>query len=146
MTRPPTDFGRHAWLQSSARRRPIPDSALTRAAEELAQQRLSRALLNHSYRTYRFGAALGELENLDVDRELLYAAAMLHDVGHTRVSTRNACDIAEQVGLSTAATHILRTAITLHDGPGVTLAAGPVAYLLWAGAGLDVVLGAPFCG
>ena len=32
----------------------------------------------------------------------------------------------------------MRTAITLHPSPGVTLADGPVAYLLSAGAGMDV--------
>jgi hypothetical protein len=32
----------------------------------------------------------------------------------------------------------MRTAITLHPSPGVTLADGPVAYLLSAGAGIDV--------
>jgi HD domain len=128
--------------------RPRPDSVLTRAAESLARARLSPALLNHSYRTYAFGAALGERENVDVDRELLFAAALLHDVGlttpvpqvdFTRASARVARDVAEEVGLSTAATDILRTAITLHHSPGVTLAHGPVAYLLSAGAGLDVV-------
>lgn len=128
--------------------RPVPDSALTRAAEALARRRLSPALLNHSYRTYAFGAALGALENLDVDRELLYAAALLHDVGlatpvpqvdFTRVSARVARDLAEEVGLSTAATDTMRTAITLHHSPGVTLAHGAVAYLLSAGAGLDVI-------
>ena len=62
--------------------RPDPDSALTRAAEALARRRLSPALLNQSYRTYAFGAALADLENVDVDHELLYAAALLHDVGH----------------------------------------------------------------
>jgi hypothetical protein len=127
---------------------PLPDSVLTRAADDLARRRLSPALLNHSYRTYAFGAALGERENLDVDRELLFAAALLHDVGlpttvenvdFTRASARAARDIAEQVGLSTAATDTLRTAITLHHSPGVTLAHGPVAYLLSAGAGLDVI-------
>ena len=105
-------------------------------------------MLNHSYRTYAYGAALGELENLDVDRELLFAAALLHDVGlptpvaavdFTRASARTARDIAEQVGLSTAATDILSSAITLHHSPGVTRAHGEVAYLLSAGAGLDVV-------
>jgi len=128
--------------------RPPPDSVLTRAAEALARRRLSPALLNHSYRTYAFGAALGELEHLDVDREVLFAAALLHDVGlptpvpkvdFTRASARVAREVAEEVGLSTAATDILRTAITLHHSPGVTLAHGPVAYLLSAGAGLDVV-------
>lgn len=128
--------------------RPPPDSALTRAAESLARRRLSPALLNHSYRTYAFAAALGELDGLDVDREVLFAAALLHDVGlptpvpqvdFTRTSARAARDLAEQVGLSTAATDMLRTAITLHHSPGVTLASGPVAYLLSAGAGLDAV-------
>lgn len=47
--------------------RPTPDSALTRAAETLARRRLSPVLLNHPYRTYTFGAALGELADLDVD-------------------------------------------------------------------------------
>jgi HD domain len=128
--------------------RPPPDSVLTRAAEALARRRLSPALLNHSYRTYAFGSALGERENLDVDRELLFAAALLHDVGlstptphvdFTRASARVARDVAEDVGLSTAATNILRTAITMHHSPGVTTTHGPVAYLLSAGAGLDVV-------
>jgi hypothetical protein len=40
--------------------------------------------------------------------------------------------------LSTAATETLQTAITMHHSPRVTLAAGPVAYLLSAGAGVDV--------
>ena len=121
---------------------------MTRAAEDVARRRLSPALLGHSYRTYAFGVALGELEELDVDREVLFAAALLHDVGlptptpqvdFTLASARAARDVAEQVGLSTAATDTLRTAITLHHSPGVTLAHGPVAYLLSAGAGLDVV-------
>jgi hypothetical protein len=129
-------------------RRPYPDSVLTRAAEALAPRRLSPALLNHSYRTYAFGVALGELENVDVDRELLFAASLLHDVGlmtpmpqvdFTKAGARLAREVAEEVGLSTAATETMRTAITLHHTPGVTLAHGPVAYLLSAGAGLDVI-------
>jgi hypothetical protein len=129
-------------------RRPRPDSTLTRKAEALAQHRLSPAMLNHSYRTYAFGTALGDLGHLDVDRDLLYAAAMLHDIGlskpaplvdFTRAGAQAARDLAEQVGLSATATDTLLTAITLHHSPGVTLAHGPVAYLLSAGAGLDVI-------
>jgi hypothetical protein len=124
-----------------------PTSALASAAEHEARSRLSPALLNHSYRTFAFGAALGVLADIDVDRELLFAAAMLHDTGLARpvdrvdftlASARVARDVAETVGLSTAATQIMRTAITLHHSPGVTLADGPVAYLLSAGAGVDV--------
>ncbi|MGK5173141.1 HD domain-containing protein [Geodermatophilus sp. CPCC 205761] len=125
-----------------------PNSALTRAAVEQAQRRLSPALLNHSYRTFAFGAALGALEGLTVDAELLFAAALLHDTGlpaseknvdFTHTSARVARDVAEEVGLSSAATETIRTAITLHHNPDVPLARGPVAYLLAAGAGVDVV-------
>src|SRR5690242_15248984 len=62
-------------------RRAFPDSALTRAALTAAHAALSPALLHHSHRTFLFGAALGELEGLAVDHEVLYAAALLHDVG-----------------------------------------------------------------
>jgi hypothetical protein len=132
-----------------------PDSSLTRAAEALARRRLSPALLNHSYRTYAFAAALGELQNLDVDRELLFAAALLHDVGLPRTvddvdpalpSALAVRDVAEQVGLSTAATNILLGAVTLRHTSGVTLAHGEVAYLLSAGAALDGVHAAAFRG
>jgi HD domain len=125
-----------------------PSSALTRAAVAQARLRLSPALLNHSYRTFALGAALGALEGLTVDRELLFAAALLHDTGlpngernvdFTRSSARIAQDVAEEVGLSPAATETMRTAITPHYSPRVPLAHGSVAYLLAAGAGLDVV-------
>ena len=138
--------GRHAQI-TSARLTP-PSSVLTRTAAEQARCRLSPALLNHSYRTFTFGAALAELERITVDTELLFAAALLHDTGlpsrdrnvdFTRGSARIARDVAEEVGLSTAATETIRTAITLHDSPNVTLAHGPVAYLLSAGAAVDVI-------
>jgi HD superfamily phosphodiesterase len=51
------------------------------AAEDAAARTLTPSLLNHSYRTYRFGRALGALEGLEVDEELLFAAALLHDTG-----------------------------------------------------------------
>jgi hypothetical protein len=139
------DPGRRSYV-SPARVLP-PDSPLTRAARDVAVRVLPATLLNHSYRTYRFGSALGELEGLEVDTEVFFAAALLHDTGlvlaggrddFTLASARIARDVAEQVGLSTAATHTLRTAITLHHSPRVPLAAGPVAYLLAAGAGVDV--------
>lgn len=138
--------GRNAYV-APARLLP-PDSALTRAAIDAAVKVLPAPLLHHSHRTYRFGRAIGELERVDVDDELLLAAAMLHDTGlvtaegrddFTLTSARVARDVAEAVGLSTAATETLQTAITMHHNPRVALAAGPVAYLLSAGAGVDVV-------
>lgn len=138
--------GRNAYV--APERLALPDSRLTRAAREAAMTALPGTLLNHSYRTYVFGRALGELEGIDVDAELLFAAAMLHDVGlvltkgredFTLTSAQVARDVSERVGLSTAATMTLQSAITMHHSPRVTLGAGPVAYLLAAGAGVDVV-------
>jgi len=148
-------LGRITGLLRVARRQavaldvgPTPDSRLARAAESLARHTLTPALLNHSYRTFAFATVLGRLSRLDVDRDLLFAAAMLHDLGltsptagvdFTMVGARAARDLAGQVGLSSPATDTLLTAITLHHSPGVTPAHGPVAYLLSAGAALDVV-------
>lgn len=136
------------WRSSVAPARLLPpDSPLTRAAQDAAIRLLPAALVNHSYRTYTFASALGELERLEVDTELLFAAALLHDTGlvlargkddFTLASARVAQDVAQQVGLSTAATETMQTAITMHYSPHVPLAAGPVAYLLSAGAGVDV--------
>jgi hypothetical protein len=140
------DRGRRSYVPP-ARLLP-PDSRLTRAAQDAAIRVLPATLLNHSYRSYRFATALGELEGLEVDTEVLFAAALLHDTGlvladgkddFTLTSARLARDVAEQVGLSTAATETLQTAITMHYSPQVPLAAGSVAYLLAAGAGVDVV-------
>jgi hypothetical protein len=138
--------GRNAYVAPD--RLEAPDSTLTRAATEAAVGILPAPLLGHSYRTYAFGRALGELDRIDVDSELLYAAALLHDTGlvlarggddFTLTSARVAQDVAEQVGLSTAATEVLQTAITRHHNPRVTRDAGAVAHLLSAGAGVDVV-------
>lgn len=137
--------GRRTELAPSALR--SPSSSLTRTAEQEAQRRLSPALFNHSHRCYLFGVALAALENIYVDRELLFAAALLHDVGLARpvagvdftvASARAARDVAKSAGLSSARTEVMLTAITLHHSPGVTLADGPVAYLMSAGAALDV--------
>ena len=61
------------------------------------------------------------------------------DADFTLTSSRLARVVADDVGLSTAATDTLLTAITMHHTPGVTADAGPVAYLLAAGAAVDVV-------
>jgi HD domain len=138
--------GRRAQVPERARR--TPPSALTKTAEQVAHQRLTPALLNHSYRCYSYGVAIAALEDIDADRELLFAAAMLHDTGlstpvpdvdFTVTSARTALEVAETVGLSAAATETMRTAITLHHSPDVTLADGPEAYLLSAGAAVDVI-------
>jgi hypothetical protein len=139
--------GRRTLVPPSELRKPT--SVLTVAAEREATRRLSPTILHHSYRTYLFGAAIGHVEQVDVDRELLFASALLHDIGlrppvpgkdFTLASAKVALNVAETVGLSSAATQVMRNAIALHHSPDVTLECdGPVAYLLSAGAAVDVV-------
>ena len=137
--------GRHAHV--APERLEPPRSVLARRAEEAAARRLPPVLLNHSRRTYRFGMSLGVVTGTEVDEELLYAAAMLHDTGlltssgeadFTLESTRVARAVAEHVGLSEEATTIVLDAITLHHSPGVGPEHGAVAQLLSAGAAADV--------
>jgi hypothetical protein len=59
----------------------IPSSAAARAAAEVVARYSAPALVNHCVRAYLFAAARAELDGLEIDRELLYVSAMLHDLG-----------------------------------------------------------------
>jgi HD domain len=60
---------------------PIPSSPAARAAAEVLAQYSAPALVNHCVRSYLFAAALGSIEGLEFDHELLYVASLLHDIG-----------------------------------------------------------------
>ena len=60
---------------------PEPTSTAARAALAVAGEYCSPALLNHSVRSYLWGAALGVSAGLEFDAELLYVSALLHDLG-----------------------------------------------------------------
>jgi len=59
----------------------VPDSAAARAAEELAASAQPASLTNHGVRSYAFGALLGLAESRPFDSEVLYVAALVHDLG-----------------------------------------------------------------
>jgi len=59
----------------------IPDSAAARAAEELATSAQPGPLTNHGVRSYAWGALLGLSESRPFESEVLYIAALLHDIG-----------------------------------------------------------------
>lgn len=59
----------------------VPDSAAAREAERVAREACSTALLNHSIRSYAWGALLGIAENRRFDSEVFYVASLLHDIG-----------------------------------------------------------------
>lgn len=68
----------HLTLASFAQ----PDTAAARAALSLATQYHSPTMLNHVLRSWLWAEAFAIIEGrTDIDRELLYVAAVLHDIG-----------------------------------------------------------------
>ena len=61
----------------------IPDTAAALAAAELVRREGPPVLVAHCHRSYLFGALLGTRDGLSWDPEVLFVAAMLHDLGLT---------------------------------------------------------------
>src|SRR4051794_13990236 len=61
----------------------LPGGPACEHATEVASAYSAPSLLNHSMRVYAWAVALGGVHHLDFDPELLFVAAMLHDVGLT---------------------------------------------------------------
>ena len=59
----------------------IPDSRIAREAAELVRQYETEMLFNHSVRVFVFGAMKGIRQKIKFDSELLYVAALFHDLG-----------------------------------------------------------------
>lgn len=124
-----------------------PDSSFARDAEDAARELLTPALLNHSRRAFAWGAAIAALQQVEFDRELLYVASMFHDTGlpspvpHVDFTVRSA-EIAraflDEHGVAGDGQELVADAIALHHTPGVTPELGREAFLLSAGAGVDV--------
>ena len=57
------------------------ETPATRAARHVVAEYSSPALVNHCERSYLWSASLGEISAIAHDRELLYVASMVHDLG-----------------------------------------------------------------
>lgn len=126
-----------------------PDSAFAREVVEACAE-LEPTVVEHSYRSYIFGRALGEVEGLECDEEALFAATMLHDIAFPVMETLSdrcfavaGAETAEQVldgsPLSEAARHDVVDAISLHLNPVVPRERGTTQHLAHDGILLDVV-------
>jgi hypothetical protein len=124
-----------------------PDCSLARDAEVAARDLLTPALLNHSRRAYAWGAAIAARHAITFDRELLYLAAMFHDTGipspvpavdFTVRSAALAREFTDRHDVPGDFRELVANAIAMHYTPGVGLESGAEAYLLSAGAAVDV--------
>jgi hypothetical protein len=127
----------------------IPDSQLAREVTQLIRDTESELLFNHSIRVYLWGALLGRRKNAVFDPELLYVAAMFHDIGLTSIYRES--QLRFEVDGANAARDFLRshhisegdidkvwTAIALHTTPGIPEHMHGETALVQAGAGMDV--------
>ncbi|HEU4359964.1 MAG TPA: HD domain-containing protein, partial [Mycobacterium sp.] len=128
----------------------IPDSALVRETTEYIRDVEDDLLFDHSRRVFLFGALQGQRRGLQPDPELLYVAAMFHDLGLTprfrsstlrfEVDGANAArEFLLQRGVDYAAAHKVWLAIALHTTPGVPEFLEPEIALVTAGVETDVL-------
>ena len=66
-----------------------PDTAAARAALEIATVYHTPSLLNHVERSWLWAVGFAEVRDLKPDHELLYVAALLHDLGIVREFDNN---------------------------------------------------------
>ncbi|OBG39018.1 diguanylate cyclase [Mycobacterium alsense] len=128
----------------------IPDSALVREATEFVRGAEDDVLFHHSRRVFLFGALHGRRLGLRPDPELLYVAAMFHDLGLTaRYGTSMqrfeidgadaARDFLLQHGVEQSEADKVWLGIALHTTPEVPARLDPETALLAAGVKTDVV-------
>lgn len=134
----------------------VPDSPMARRAEQMLQETSPEYLINHSHRTYLWGAVLGRHDKVQYDEELLYVACLLHDMGLTdqfngadadshlpsycfAVEGAKAAEgLAQDARWPELRRDSLAEAISLHLNPTVGMEHGAEAHLLNAGAALEV--------
>ena len=126
----------------------MPQDEVSVATWQWATRSLPDYLLTHSVRSYCWGAAIAGVEGWDFDRRVLWTAALMHDVGLTRIPRNARCfevegaDVArrflQRAGMPATDTERAATAIVLHMQPTVTLDDGIESVLLDRATGLDV--------
>lgn len=128
-----------------------PDSKLAREAVEECEELMPRTIIEHSYRSYLYARALGELDSVAHDDEVLFVAAMYHDAGAMapdvsdggRCFTLEGAELAIQRldggGRSREQAEAGGEAITLHINPDVPVEQGAEQHLLHDGVLLDAV-------
>ncbi|MCM2430847.1 HD domain-containing protein [Streptomyces sp. RKAG337] len=128
----------------------VPDTKLAAEATELVRDTVGDLIYHHSRRVYWFGSLQGVNRGLRFDPELLYVAAMFHDLGlgepFRGSGRRFEVDGADEArrfllghGLPEDGIRRVWTAIALHTTPGIPVFMEPEVALLTAGVEYDVL-------
>jgi hypothetical protein len=128
----------------------IPDSRLAQEATQFIRDTESEFLFEHSTRVFFWGALAGKRRQLEFDPELLYTAALFHDVGLTagfresrfrfEVDGANAArDFLRGHGISEGDIERVWLAIALHTTPGISPHMHAIAALTAEGVMMDLV-------
>jgi hypothetical protein len=127
-----------------------PRTAAARAAVDVAERYCSPALLAHSVRSWAFALAFAEVEGLTgLDEELLYVAALVHDLGlvpafdAVRVPFETAGGevgwvLAAGAGWAPHRRQRVVEVVERHMQPSVDAALDPEGHLLEIATGLDI--------
>jgi hypothetical protein len=126
-----------------------PDTDAASRALEVVVRFASPALVNHSRRSYVWAAAYAAAHGIDHDAELLYVAAMLHDIGLVPSFDAHAVPFETAGGhvgwvlVAGAGWPIARRdrvveVIERHMWPSVDPAMDPEGFLLEIATGLDI--------
>jgi hypothetical protein len=126
----------------------VPDSALARRARELITDVAPPFLVNHSVRVYAWAVELARHDRLQFDPEILYAPAMLHDIGLVPAYDVGGCyevdgaiaaqQLARETGALDDRAQAIYNAIALHNDEELPPGAAAEVVLLWDAAGVDV--------
>ncbi|MFI5099774.1 MAG: cyanamide hydratase [Actinomycetes bacterium] len=128
---------------------PVPETAVAAQAVEAAQTYCSPALMQHNHRSYLWAAAHGVERGLHFDAELLFVAAMLHDIGlvaefdNASLSFEHggghvAWMFAAGAGWPVGRRLRVAEVIVRHMWDSVDVEMDPEGYLLEVGTGLDI--------
>jgi hypothetical protein len=162
------DFGQRLWwvlsqwgLVPSPRPEKVdlrawapPDTRAAREAEQYLREVSSEPMVNHSLRTYYFSGIVYDLSGVkqSIDREALYVAALLHDVGLFQTSppatehcftvggAREARRIAKNAGWDEARQDSVAVAITTNLNAFVPISEfGLEAHFMRVGGLVEVI-------
>jgi hypothetical protein len=132
----------------AALRMPVPDSRVARRARELVVEAEPPFLLNHSIRAYAWAVELARHDKLEFDAEILYVAALLHDIGLVPGYDRGGCFevdgglVARQFALREGEPEdragLIDDVIALHMAAELPPDPPAEVPLLWDSTGVDV--------